>query len=68
MRKFKQLTITLHEETLKQFKEFCSGNKLPMSRFLSYAGIRFIKQEINFLSAKAKDTEVANEPNKPIQL
>jgi hypothetical protein len=44
-KKFKAVTITLPEETIVQFKDFCSKNQLPFSRFLCYAGIRFIEKE-----------------------
>ncbi|MBN2127391.1 MAG: hypothetical protein JW703_03285 [Candidatus Diapherotrites archaeon] len=42
---FKPVTITLPIETIQIFKNFCVKNKYPFSRFLLYAGLRFIKTE-----------------------
>ena len=42
---FKVVTITLKPEALVQFKTFCKCNHLPLSRFLSYAGLRFIQEQ-----------------------
>ncbi len=44
-RKSKQVTITVHEEILSSFKEYCDTQHLPMSRFLAMAGREKIARE-----------------------
>lgn len=43
--KYRQQMISLHKEVLQSFKEFCSRNHWPLSRFLSIAGQEKLARE-----------------------
>lgn len=52
MKTYRQISITIRPETLANFKDFCKKHSLSLSSFLSYSGLRFIKQETGQLLQK----------------